>query len=148
MLVALDGSPTSFRAGREAARLFADAEFLMVKVTEVGMPWLAGSELGPFGMVYPATAAELARERPDVTELSALARSAGLDDAALLNPTGDPASAICAAAEAHDVDVVVVGGHDRGLLRRLIDPSVAQAVVHGTFRPVLVVSGTPPSPTD
>ncbi len=120
----------------------------MVKVTEVSMPWVAGAEFGSFGMVYPATVAELAMEHPDPAELSALAQTVGLDDAALLNPTGDPASAICAAAEAHDVDVVVVGSHDRGVLRRLIDPSVAQAVVQGTYRPVLVVSGEPPSPTE
>ena len=52
-----------------------------------------------------------------------------------------------AAAEEHDVDVVVVGSHDRGMLSRLLDPSVAAGVVRGTYRPVLVVSGHSPEAT-
>jgi hypothetical protein len=46
--------------------------------------------------------------------------------------------------ELHDVDVVVVSSHDKVMLRRLLDPSVAQAVVQGTYRPVLVASGEAP----
>ena len=51
---------------------------------------------------------------------------------------------IAAAAEEHDVDVVVVGSHDKSALRRLFDPSVAVGVVRATSRPVLVVSGDQP----
>jgi nucleotide-binding universal stress UspA family protein len=40
--------------------------------------------------------------------------------------------------------VIVVGSHDKTLLRRLIDPSVAASVVRDTHRPVLVVSGQDP----
>jgi nucleotide-binding universal stress UspA family protein len=61
----------------------------------------------------------------------------------VLESYGDPARVICMTAEEQDVDAVVVGSHDKGLLRRLLEPSVAQAVVQGTHRPVLVVSGTP-----
>jgi nucleotide-binding universal stress UspA family protein len=48
-------------------------------------------------------------------------------------------------ADEHDVDVIVVGSHDKTAWRRLFDPSVAADVVRDTSRPVLVVSGTPPS---
>lgn len=140
VLVAMDGTPESLRAGREAARLFHDAEFLVIKVTQLSIPWMVGGE---FGMVYPTTSADLMVDRPDITELKQLADTVGLEDAKVLNPVGDPGAAICQAAETHDVDVVVVGSHDRGVLSRLISPSVADAVVHGTYRPVLVVSGTP-----
>ncbi|CAN5509255.1 hypothetical protein BH10ACT2_BH10ACT2_16620 [soil metagenome] len=140
VLVAMDGTNESLRAGREAVRLFADAEFLMIKVTQLTIPWMAGDQ---FGMVYPTSSADLLLDRPDVAELRTLADAAGLDDATVLNPVGDPGSAICAAAEEHDVDVVVIGSHDRGVLSRLISPSVTDAVVHGTHRAVLVVSGTP-----
>ena len=56
VLVALDHSPVSLRAAREAAWLFRDAEHLVVNVTQVPVPWVAAGE---FGMVYPATPQEL-----------------------------------------------------------------------------------------
>jgi len=146
VLVAMDGSPVSLRAGREAVRLFPDADFLMIKVTQLNIPWMVGGE---FGMVYPTTSTDLMLDRPDSAELRELADTAGLDDAKVLNPVGDPGTAICEAAELHDADVVVVGSHDRGVLSRLVSPSVADAVVHGTSRPVLVISGAPSdAPTD
>ena len=48
-------------------------------------------------------------------------------------------------AEDNEVDVIVVGSHDKSVLRRLVDPSVAAGIVRETYRPVLVVSGEPPS---
>jgi nucleotide-binding universal stress UspA family protein len=48
---------------------------------------------------------------------------------------------LCKVADRHDVDVIVVGSHDKTGLRRLFDPSVADGVVHRSPRPVLVVSG-------
>jgi nucleotide-binding universal stress UspA family protein len=140
ILVALDASPASLRAAHEAGRLFPDAEFLVVNVTRRVVPWVAEGE---FGTVYPATIYAF-NEGLEPEEVMAAAEAAGLDDVAALRLAGDPADAICAAADAHDVDAVVVGSHDYGVLRRLFDPSVAQAVVRGTFRPVLVVSGSPP----
>ncbi len=142
ILIALDESNISRRAAREALRLFPDGEFLVVNVSRHTVPWLG---TGEFGVVYPAEAVTFSDEGIDDEHLAALAESAGIDVAEVLTIAGDPAHAICKAADAHDVDVVVVGSHDKGVLRRLIDPSVAQAVVQGTYRPVLVVSGTPPT---
>jgi nucleotide-binding universal stress UspA family protein len=141
VLLALDQSAISVRAAREAHRLFAGAEFLVVNVSRLSVPWLMGDE---FGAVYPATLESLPSEGIEEDELTALAADVGIDDPEIVIFEGDPASAICRAAEDHDVDVVVVGSHDKGVLRRLFEPSVAQAVVQGTYRPVLVVSGTPP----
>jgi nucleotide-binding universal stress UspA family protein len=144
ILVALDASPVSLRAAREAGRLFPDAEFLVVNVTRRVVPWIAESE---FGTVYAASLTAF-EQGLDSEEVAAAAAAAGLQDIDALRLQGDPADAICVAADAHDVDAVVVGSHDYGVLRRLFDPSVAQAVVRGTYRPVLVVSGTAPaSPT-
>jgi len=95
--------------------------------------------------VYPMRFNELPSVELSEDELVERADAAGVADAEVLSSRGDPAGAICDAAEEHDVDAVVVGSHDKGVLRRLLDPSVAQAVVQGTYRPVLVVSGTPPT---
>ncbi len=142
ILIALDESTISRRAAREARRLFPDGEFFVVNVSRRTVPWLGAGE---FGMVYPAEAVTLPEEGIDDEQLTSLAASAGIVPADVLTVVGDPAHAICEAADAQDVDVVVVGSHDKGVLRRLIDPSVAQAVVQGTYRPVLVVSGAPPT---
>jgi nucleotide-binding universal stress UspA family protein len=144
VLLALDESPISLRAARESHRLFGDADYLVVNVTRHVVPWVAA---GAFGTVYPAILTDVGPRRLDEDELSARTAEAGVEPAETLALRGDPATAICEAAEENDVDVVVVGSHDKGVLRRLIDPSVAQAVVQGTSKPVLVVSGTDESAT-
>lgn len=145
ILVALDESAISRRAASEARRLFPDAEFLVINVSRRQVPWLAAAE---YGVVYPVDSILLDDVGLDDAHLTSLAESAGIEPSDVMTVVGDPAPAICEAAEAHHVDVVVVGSHDKGVLRRLVDPSVAQAVVQGTYRPVLVVSGSPPENTE
>ena len=137
-LIALDESAISVRAAREARHLFPNAEFLVINVGRRIVPWLG---TGEFGMVYPAPAPMIEEAMPD-DELETLAETAGVHPTDVITVIGDPAHAICEAAEKHDVDVIVVGSHDKGVFRRLIEPSVAQAVLHNTHRPVLIVGGT------
>lgn len=51
---------------------------------------------------------------------------------------GDPAEAICQAAERMDAAIVCVGSHGRTGIGRALLGSVAASVVHGTHRPVLL----------
>ncbi len=147
ILVALDESAVSLRAARVAVGLFPspDVEFLVINVARVSPPW--GYPIGGFGTVGVIPGYELLAP-PDLarSELAERAEKAGVEDPELLTDMGDAAGCICAAADEHDVAVVVVGSHDKGLLARLLDPSVAASVVRGTHRPVLVVSGEPPEP--
>jgi nucleotide-binding universal stress UspA family protein len=94
-------------------------------------------------MVAPVAADSTWFQPPEEhdADLQERARSAGVPDAEVETSIGDPVTLIAQAAEEHDVDVVVVGSHDKSALRRLIDPSVASGVVRATHRPVLVVSG-------
>lgn len=147
ILVALDESPVSARAAREAARLFSpqpDAEFLVVNVATVPVNWAGTGAYGVVGPMIidprwldPAAPVEDDLERALLAE----ATTAGLGDAEVLVRLGDPVDQICAAAEQHDVDVIVVGSHDKSALRRLFDASVAAGVVRSTSLPVLVVGG-------
>jgi len=146
ILIALDESPVSARAAREAVRLFSDvtAEFLVISVTPTPIMWAGGAG---YGMVAPFVvdpAWMQASEELEV-ELVARAEATGVTDPEPHTASGDPVRLICQAAEDHDVDVIVVGSHDKSALRRLIDPSVASGVVRETYRPVLVVSGAPPA---
>lgn len=147
VLVALDGSPVSMHAAREAVRLFAstDAEFLVINVARIPTSSIYPAGFGGVVAMPPLELQQLAK--PSESDVAATAARVGIDDAEVLTDVGDPVVCICAAAEDHDVDVVVVGSHDRGVLSRLLYPSVAAGVVRGTYRPVLVVSGTPPEPT-
>jgi nucleotide-binding universal stress UspA family protein len=54
--------------------------------------------------------------------------------------TGSPAEAICESAEAHDVDLIVVGTREPGFLQRLLGGgSVSQDVARRAHRDVLIV---------
>jgi nucleotide-binding universal stress UspA family protein len=53
---------------------------------------------------------------------------------------GDPARAICAAAEELDTDLVVVGSRGRGALRASLLGSVSSAVARRCRRPVTIVA--------
>ena len=135
-----------FERRREASRLFAadETEFLVISVSRLPLMW-AGS--AGYGMVAPMMMdpAFLEASRETEEELSARAEAAGVDDPEAHTESGDPIDVICRAAEEYDVDVIVVGSHDKSALRRMFDPSVAVGVARATFRPVLIISGEPPS---
>ena len=73
------------------------------------------------------------------TRLAEHAGLAGVPEPELLEVTGDLATEICAAADEHDVDIIVVGAHHKSVLLRLLDPSVAADVLKSSRRPVLVI---------
>jgi nucleotide-binding universal stress UspA family protein len=144
VLIALDESPVAEHAAREAVRLFspAGADFLVISVTPFPLVW-AGD--GGYGTVAPLAFT------PDLVEATAeddqyvtdRAETLGITDAETHTASGDPVQLICNAADEHDVDIIVVGSHDRSALRRLFDPSVTDGVIRATHRPVLVVSLPP-----
>jgi nucleotide-binding universal stress UspA family protein len=148
VLIALDESPVSARAARTAARLFATTpgvEFLVINVSQLPTPWVGAAGFGAVApLVVDATWVHDASDDEDERDLMALAASAGVQPSEAIARAGDPVAEICAVADDRDVDVIVVGSHDKTALRRLIDPSVAAGVVRDTHRPVLVVSGEPP----
>ena len=142
ILIALDESSVSARAARVATQLFAaDAEFLVINVARVPAPWVGAAA---YGVVAPMPSIDPAAFEPDdssESDLMARAEELGVPAAEAITEAGDPVAVICAAAEEHGADVVVVGSHDKNALQRLVDPSVAAGVVRGTHLPVLIVSG-------
>jgi len=156
VLVAVDDTEASVEAARAARRLFGDeADYYAINVTDPPVAedsWLASrwalAYPVPWGATWPYMPASLDAPRldePDPTsEATSVARStaaeAGLALAEATGDVGDPAEAILTASIEHDVDVIVVGSHDRGWLGKLFKPSVADAVVKHADVPVLVVS--------
>ena len=158
VMIAVDDSESSVRAAKTAHRLFGDdARYTVLNVAH-GTSLMWGEESIPAGMPYPlfpgagviggaplalhASPApdEVARHRVDEAERRAdeVAREAGINDAHVVGDTGDPAEAILAAARDHQVDVIVVGTHDRSWFSRLFTGSVSDTVVKDADVPVLI----------
>ena len=110
----------------------------MINVASVPAPWTVATPLGAVWAI-PRAEWEALIEQPDEPELTTAAKQAGLERAEAIIDVGDPVERIVAAADEHDVDVIVVGSHDKGFLTRLFDPSVSEGVLRLAHRPVLVV---------
>lgn len=140
VLIALDESRVSARAAKIAGALFAPcgANFAVINVTRIPRPWVGGAGYGVVAAL-PPDPAWFENEEADEANLMQRAEGAGITDPEVLSEAGDPVTLICQAAHDHGIDIIVVGTHDKSALRRLIDPSVADGVVHGTDIPVLVI---------
>jgi nucleotide-binding universal stress UspA family protein len=162
VLVAVDETDDSVEAARSAHRLFGDdAEYLAVNVArpaplaDDGVVHPIGGPAAAWGFVWPVrpTASPVgpgfepaephASSSPTPLEHAEAVASTQAARAGVgghpIGEVGDPAEAILAAADAHAVDVIVVGSHAHGWLSRLFGRSVSSAVVRDSTIPVLVV---------
>ncbi len=138
VLLALDDSDASLEAARVARNLFGpEPDYLALQVGRIVPPGMVADPTGLY--VLPPEYWDRATVRPDPYEAQQRVEAAGVSDVEVVTDAGDPVRRICAVAEEHGVDVIVVGAHDKGFWRRLVDPSVSEGVLHHTHRPVLVV---------
>jgi nucleotide-binding universal stress UspA family protein len=141
VLLALDGTEASARASAFVERLLDDddRELTTVHVRSSVPPeihgWVAPGKT-PQGAVFaPDVRERLHAERESLENASAQAPP----DATMEVRYGDPAEVIIDAADQIDVDLIVVGSHDRSLIDRLFSGSVSSTVARDSPRPVLVV---------
>ncbi|MGD9753961.1 MAG: universal stress protein [Acidimicrobiia bacterium] len=138
ILLALDDSEASLAAARVARSLFGpEPEYLAVQVGRVVPPGMLADPTGLYAL--PAEYWEQELVQPDPYATQQRAEAAGVADIEVVTEIGDPVRRICEVADEQQVDVIVVGAHDKGFWRRLVDPSVSEGVLHHTDRPVLVV---------
>jgi nucleotide-binding universal stress UspA family protein len=146
ILLAVHDSDTSRRTARAVRDLFPSAEILAIDVADRPLQWIAPG-IG-YGVVFPAFPA-LGDDGHDVREVEVrrgareqaaqVMDDSGVEDVRTIGAMGDPVTAILNAAKDHDVDAIAVGGDGGGLLDRLLDRSVARALLDDADRPVLVV---------
>ena len=139
ILLATDGSPSARKATTTAVELARATGAGLLVVTAWRVPVYS------FGYVPVDWTPELIEAERihghDVVEAALRAADeAGVTATGLLRQ-GDPADEICAAAEAHAADVVVLGAHGWGPLKRLVFGSVSTRVLHEAPCAVLVVRG-------
>jgi nucleotide-binding universal stress UspA family protein len=139
MLVAVDSTPVACEAAREGLEL---AERLGARVTLVHV---LPASVANKGEAADFAAFERACEDYASGLLSELRQLTGRGgpptDTAVLH--GEPAEALSQAASAEDVDLVIVGTRARGALARTLLGSVADALLHRSPKPVMVVPEGP-----
>jgi nucleotide-binding universal stress UspA family protein len=134
VLLATDLSPASSPATQEAIAIAGrtGADLTVLSVVDPRVLRLPG------GRFLRRVDQERSRIEVGVQDLVAQARAAGIR-ATFLVWQGDPSDAILEAAEAEDVDLVVLGSHGRGRLGRLVLGSTSSRVAAESPRRVLVV---------
>jgi nucleotide-binding universal stress UspA family protein len=152
VMIAVDGSELDQPLASTAHRLFGDdAQYWAVNVrhqtdeaaapVSTTFPAMYGGSFIGFGTVYPYLAPDPYDVR--VTEVSDAGDvgegQVGATDGTDLAEAGDPPEAILRAAHANDVDVIVVGDHDRSWWSKLIEPAVSDELIDRSEIPVLVV---------
>ncbi len=150
VLLATDGSHFAIAAARRGLPLLApDSEVTVITVVPRIPPARGMAEPAiDSGLVYPRTAeaehAAVARGRADV---DATVDGLGIE-AAVRVEQGDPGETICEVADRERFEVVLVGSHGAGFLKRALLGSVSRYVAQHAPCPVLVVrSGEPDAPT-
>ena len=134
LLLATDLTEASAAATDEALGLASSlgAAVLAVAVIDPGSLSLPG---GRFRARVDQVRERLERDAQGLVERG---RELGVE-VSFLVWTGDPGDQIVAAAEAEEVDLVLVGSHGRGAVGRLFLGSVSEHVVRNAPCPVLVV---------
>jgi nucleotide-binding universal stress UspA family protein len=139
ILVAVDGSDPGQRALREALKLAKDdhPHLRLLHAVDVVPPG-GGEFVAPLD-VYRQSCLDEGQEILD--QAVALAREAGVavESALLETTTAQLSGALIDEAKRWSADLIVLGTHGRGGLRRLLLGSVAEGVVRHAPVPVLLV---------
>jgi nucleotide-binding universal stress UspA family protein len=143
VLAALDGSDTAETALRDAFEIGVTEDACLILVHALQPPVAAASPYLPHTIQLTHDEME-AREAHMRDYLEGMAAASWLGDRAVevrVPVDYHPAPAILELAEEEGADLIVLGTHGRGGLRRLVLGSVADKVIRGTHRPVLVHRG-------
>jgi len=139
ILLATDGSPSAQKATETAIEL---AKATGWKLRVVAAWQIPVYDYGYVPLQFTPELIEAAREHAgDVAkEAVELAQAAGVHATSEFRQ-GDAVEEICAAAEETSADLVVLGAHGWGPLKRIVFGSVSSAVLHHASCPVVVVRG-------
>jgi nucleotide-binding universal stress UspA family protein len=142
VLVATAGTEFDLRAIEEALGLLGSGhDYLFLTVEHGVTATLAGGGDPSDAVLVPEEAfeeAEQGAQEDGKRSLQEILDRLGLR-AEIRVETGDPGEQIIFVAEAEKVDLIVVGSHHKGTLRRVLGRSVSDGVAHHAPCPVLLV---------
>ena len=139
IVLATDGSPSARKATAAAVEL-AQALGARLRVVTVWQTPVYSFGYVPLTWTPELIDAERVHAHDVVEAAVRTAEEAGVPATAVLRE-GDPATEICSVAEESGADMVVVGAHGWGPLKRFVFGSVSARVLHEAPAPVLVVRG-------
>ena len=139
ILLATDGSPSAQKATETAIEL---AEGLGAVLRIVSAWRIPVYEYGYVPAQYTPELIDAQRQGAERAVAHAVdaATTAGITATFELRQ-GDASNEICAAADEVHADMIVLGAHGWGAMKRLLFGSVSSAVLHHASCPVLVVRG-------
>ena len=143
VLVATTGTEFDAQAIDEALRLLGSGhDYLILTVLQGEIPAIVGGGAG-FGSEAPLRPeAWIEQEKQDHVLAERRIRETLSElgsDVEIRVESGDPGERICAVAVEEGGDLVVVGSHDVGTLRRVLGGSVSNDVAHHAPCPVLLI---------
>lgn len=145
IVLATDGSPSAAEATLQAVEL---AHALAAPLVVVAVEHVTVPGYGYYG--YGEILTELHKIEQDhvehtLAQATAVASEHGVT-CDVVHSTGSVADEICAVAKQRGAQMIVIGAHGWGPIRRMLQGSVSTAVVHDAPCPVLVVPGGPAAP--
>lgn len=143
IVLATDGSPSAAEATLQAVELARtlDAHLIAVAVEHVTLPGGAGY-YGYADLLTQLAQVEAERVEAALAQACGIAGEAGVLCTAV-HVRGSVADEICRVATRRGAQMIVIGAHGWGPIRRVLHGSVSTAVVHEARCPVLVVPGRP-----
>jgi nucleotide-binding universal stress UspA family protein len=150
ILVAVDGSPFSFRAARLGAKILhrnVSGTLTLLYITKLqgGLEWFKGpgSDLGKASEEERRALEEAFKKGQEVLKEAQVACSALLKEGAVRIETvvvpGEPAQKIIETAEKNQCDMIIIGSRGAGTIKGALLGSVSQKVLNNTQCPVLIV---------
>jgi nucleotide-binding universal stress UspA family protein len=139
IVLATDGSPSAAQATKIAIELGGATGARIHVVTAWSIPV---SAFGAVPLLASSGLEDVERERAREAGTAAVEKiAAGGVPVSLEVREGSPVEEICAVAGEQAADLVVLGAHGWGALKRLLVGSVSAGVVHRAPCPVLVARG-------
>lgn len=142
VLIASDGSVLAMDAATRSAQLLSAEAVYTVLTVVTPLSATAGMDVG-FGLAGASQPSVLATT--EARSVDDARRSAEATARALGRPStarvahGGPGVTICEVAAEESFDLIVVGSHGSGVIRRMLLGSVSHYVLHHAPCPVLVV---------
>ena len=151
-LIATDGSEVSLDAARKAVVLLRPTQVTLLSIADTSIADDSGAGGFEGNLLSPAEsekarAAILAEGDDEVTAtLGAIGLDPAIGEHRVVEGSAGPM--ICQVAEDLAPDVVVVGSHGRGFIKRVVIGSVSEHVVRHCHAPVLVIRHDDPAGSD
>ena len=142
ILVAVDNGEASYRAAEMAARLATVTGARVALLHVIDLSRVYDPELG---FADNMLSSDMRSAAEDLLDRYHALFASGIRVNRLTHD-GDPPAEIIAAADRWGADLIVVGTHGHGRLRRLLLESTAEAVSRGAHCPVLSVGHAPAPP--